>query len=136
MSQMVIYEWRKKACVPQHESVTLSPGERTRLWEKTVKSTDLVAFVNNWWEQRMDENVATLTATKDRSCAGLCMCITEARKRLFDLIPYLESDQYKGNRQTQNYISEASVSFQVFCMGGGTKFLIVIKIILEWPKRG
>lgn len=43
----------------------------------------------------MDENVVTLSATKDRSCVGLWMLITRARKRLFDLIPHLESDQYK-----------------------------------------
>lgn len=41
--------------------MTLSPGEITRLWEKTVKSTDLVAFINKWWKQSMDENVATLS---------------------------------------------------------------------------
>lgn len=107
--------------------MTLSPGD---LCEKT----DLVALVNKWWGQSLDENVPTLSVTKESSCAGLCMHILGATKRLSDLIPHLESGQCKGNRQTKNYISEASVSFQ-FCRGEGNKVLLVINIVLEGPKE-
>lgn len=99
------------------------------------EKTDLVALVSKWWEQSLDENVPTLSVTKERSCAGLCMHIRGATKRLSDLIPHLESSQCKGNRQTQNYISEASDSSQ-FCTGEENKLLLVIKIVLEWPKGG
>lgn len=74
--------------------MTLSPGD---LCEKT----DLVALVNKWWGQSLDENVPTLSVTKESSCAGLCMHILGATKRLSDLIPHLESGQCKGNRQTK-----------------------------------